>query len=244
MKGKYVETKFEKPSIIRQPDTFKSQRQSVLGKPDTFSDSLAKKDFSNSKSVTINNVSNDFFKTSQCTDFAIEFEVNFKEHKCDCSRNVQSVISTTSVSRPHLKNNRLEDRVLHNNSEGKKQVEDHLAFWKSTCYISDLKGNDLLTGSHGIDLYSITLQDTSTPNPICLIAKAASSQAWLWHRRLSHLSFDSINLLSNNDIVIGLPKLKFIKDHLCSSFNAVGVKVTTAGAKLMLLVQKLQLLND
>nr|GEV01692.1 hypothetical protein [Tanacetum cinerariifolium] len=31
--------------------------------------------------------------------------------------------------------------------------------------------------------------------------KATSSQAWLWHRRLSHLNFDTINLLSNNDIV-------------------------------------------
>ncbi|GKE32836.1 hypothetical protein Tco_1452158, partial [Tanacetum coccineum] len=41
-----------------------------------------------------------------------------------------------------------------------------VAFWKSTCYICDLKGNDLLTGSRGIDLYFITLQDTSTPNPI------------------------------------------------------------------------------
>nr|GEZ48432.1 retrovirus-related Pol polyprotein from transposon TNT 1-94 [Tanacetum cinerariifolium] len=38
----------------------------------------------------------------------------------------------------------------------------------------------------------------------------------LWHRRLSHLNFDTINLLSKNDIVIGLPKLKFVKDHLCS----------------------------
>ncbi|GJX94916.1 retrovirus-related pol polyprotein from transposon TNT 1-94 [Tanacetum coccineum] len=92
-----------------------------------------------------------------------------------------------------------------------------VAFRKSTCYIRDLKGNDLLTGSRGTDLYSITLQDTSTPNPICLMAKASSSQAWLWHRRLSHLNFDSINLLSKNDIVIGLPKLKFVKDHLCSS---------------------------
>nr|GEY39034.1 hypothetical protein [Tanacetum cinerariifolium] len=88
---------------------------------------------------------------------------------------------------------------------------------KSTCYIRDLKGNDLLTGSRGTDLYSITLQDTSSPNPICLMAKATSSQAWLWHRRLSHLNFDTINLLSKNDIVIGLSKLKFVKDHLCSS---------------------------
>nr|GFB82036.1 hypothetical protein [Tanacetum cinerariifolium] len=50
------------------------------------------------------------------------------------------------------------------------------------------------------------------------MAKATSSQAWLWHRRLSHLNFDTINLLSKNDIVVGLPKLKFIKDHLCSSW--------------------------
>nr|GEV90423.1 hypothetical protein [Tanacetum cinerariifolium] len=87
----------------------------------------------------------------------------------------------------------------------------------STCYIRDLKGNDLLTGSRRTDLYSITLQDTNSPNLICLIAKVTSSQAWLWHRRLSYLNFDTINFLSKNDIVVGLPKLKFVKDHLCSS---------------------------
>nr|GEY89294.1 hypothetical protein [Tanacetum cinerariifolium] len=100
-------------------------------------------------------------------------------------------------------------------SDAKMYLE--VAFRKSTCYICDLKGNDLLTGSHGTNLYSITLQHTNCPNPICLMAKASSSQAWLWHRRLSHLNFDTINLLSKNDIVVGLPKLKFVKDHLCSS---------------------------
>nr|GEV32674.1 retrovirus-related Pol polyprotein from transposon TNT 1-94 [Tanacetum cinerariifolium] len=92
-----------------------------------------------------------------------------------------------------------------------------VAFRKSTCYIHDLKGNDLLTGSRGTNMYSITLQDTSTPNPICLMAKSTSSQIWLWHRRLSHLNFDTINLLLKYDIVTGLPKLKFVKYHLCSS---------------------------
>nr|GEV59518.1 copia protein [Tanacetum cinerariifolium] len=96
-------------------------------------------------------------------------------------------------------------------------ADSEVAFRKSTCYIRDLKGNDLLTGSRGTDLYSITLQDTNCPNPICLMSKATSSQAWLWHRRLSHLNFDTINLLSKNDIVVGLLKLKFVKDYLCSS---------------------------
>ncbi|GJR78977.1 hypothetical protein Tco_0149762 [Tanacetum coccineum] len=34
-------------------------------------------------------------------------------------------------------------------------------------------------GSCGTDLYSISLQDSKTPNPICLMAKATLSQAWL-----------------------------------------------------------------
>nr|GEX05429.1 ribonuclease H-like domain-containing protein [Tanacetum cinerariifolium] len=72
-------------------------------------------------------------------------------------------------------------------------VDLEVAFRKSTCYIIDLKRNDLLTGSRGTDLYLITLHDTSTPNPICLMAKATSSQAWLWHRRLLRLNF--INLI-------------------------------------------------
>nr|GEZ69321.1 retrovirus-related Pol polyprotein from transposon TNT 1-94 [Tanacetum cinerariifolium] len=96
-----------------------------------------------------------------------------------------------------------------------------VVFQKSTCYVRDLKGNVLLIGSRGTDLYSITLQDTTSPNLICLMAKASSSQAWLYHRHLSHLNFDTINLLSKNDIMIGFLKLKFklkfIKDHLCSS---------------------------
>ncbi|GKB37460.1 retrovirus-related pol polyprotein from transposon TNT 1-94 [Tanacetum coccineum] len=463
MKGKSVETKFEKSSVIRQPNAFKSQRQSILGKPAIFSDSLAKKDFSKSKPVTTQNVSNDFSKpvTAQILPqnmLPIVKNTNviapgmYKVHtKPNQTRTPQlhqdirkpnkrvsfstGVIPTTSVSRPQLKSNHLEDRVMSNNSQGKKQeVEDHrrkfkfsnnktsvtacndslnaktsnvnfvcvtcgkcvlndnhdlcvlhyingvnsrtrqpmavpistrepkqnvnqsvatsskktiatdstvkkfrnttrkiyeqvsktcswwypkytppgynwkpksqignvnpnlveivlfiidfgcskhmtgnlklltnfvekflgtvkfgndqiapilgygdlvqgtitikrvyyveglnhnlfsvgqfcdadleVAFRKSTCYIRDLKGNDLLTGSRGTDLYSISLQDSTTPNPICLMAKATSSQAWLWHRRLSHLNFDTINLLSKNNIVNGLPKLKFVKDHL------------------------------
>ncbi|GJU94203.1 retrovirus-related pol polyprotein from transposon TNT 1-94 [Tanacetum coccineum] len=65
---------------------------------------------------------------------------------------------------------------------GYGDLDLEVAFRKSTCYVLDLKGNDLPTGSRGLDLFSITLQDTTSPNPICLMAKAKSSQAWLWHR--------------------------------------------------------------
>nr|GEV40185.1 DNA helicase [Tanacetum cinerariifolium] len=76
-----------------------------------------------------------------------------------------------------------------------------VSFRKSTCFIRDLKGNDLLTGSRGIDLYSITLQDTNSPNPICLLAKATSSQAWLWHRQGIHHQTSIIGTPEQNDVV-------------------------------------------
>ncbi|GJR57104.1 retrovirus-related pol polyprotein from transposon TNT 1-94 [Tanacetum coccineum] len=49
------------------------------------------------------------------------------------------------------------------------------------------------------------------------MAKSSPTQAWLWHRRLLHLNFDYINLLSKKDVVIGLLKFKYVKDQLCSS---------------------------
>nr|GEX88289.1 retrovirus-related Pol polyprotein from transposon TNT 1-94 [Tanacetum cinerariifolium] len=83
-----------------------------------------------------------------------------------------------------------------------------VAFRKSTCFVRDLQGNDLLVGNHGSDLYTISLHESTSSTPLYLMAKAIPTQAWLWHRRLSHLNFDYINLLSKKDIVIGLPKLK------------------------------------
>nr|GEY56349.1 hypothetical protein [Tanacetum cinerariifolium] len=116
--------------------------------------SLEKKDFSKSKLVTKNNMSNGFSKpvTAQIlppNKKSILKNTNvlspgmYKLHtKPTQTRTTQlpydsrktnkrasfstRVIPPTSVSRPQLKSNRMEDRVLLTNSQGKKQeVEDH-----------------------------------------------------------------------------------------------------------------------
>ncbi|GJT49302.1 retrovirus-related pol polyprotein from transposon TNT 1-94 [Tanacetum coccineum] len=46
---------------------------------------------------------------------------------------------------------------------------------------------------------------------------STSTKSWLWHQRLSHLNFDTINDLARNDLVTGLPKFKYHKEHLCPS---------------------------
>nr|GEY37430.1 integrase, catalytic region, zinc finger, CCHC-type, peptidase aspartic, catalytic [Tanacetum cinerariifolium] len=108
-----------------------------------------------------------------------------------------------------------------------------VAFWKSTCFVRDLLGNDLLTGNRGSDIYTISIQESTSSTPLCLLAKATPTQAWLWHRRLSHLNFDYINLLSKKDIVIGLPKLKYVKDQLCLSCELSKAKRSSFKSKVV-----------
>ncbi|GJR47620.1 retrovirus-related pol polyprotein from transposon TNT 1-94 [Tanacetum coccineum] len=64
----------------------------------------------------------------------------------------------------------------------------------------------------------------ASASPICLMARATSTKSWLWHQRLSHLNFDTINDLVRNDLVTGLPKFKFYKDHLCPSCEQGKIK--------------------
>ncbi|GJR42273.1 retrovirus-related pol polyprotein from transposon TNT 1-94 [Tanacetum coccineum] len=94
-----------------------------------------------------------------------------------------------------------------------------VAFRRNTCFIRNLKGLDLLKGNRTTNLYTINLYDMAFSSPICLIAWATSTKSWLWHQRLSHLNFDTINDLARNDLVTGRPKLKYHKEHLCPSYE-------------------------
>nr|GFA37652.1 retrovirus-related Pol polyprotein from transposon TNT 1-94 [Tanacetum cinerariifolium] len=57
----------------------------------------------------------------------------------------------------------------------------------------------------------------ASASPICLMARTSTTKSWLWHQRLSHLNFDTIHDLARNDLVAGLPKFKYHKEHLCPS---------------------------
>nr|GEY05781.1 retrovirus-related Pol polyprotein from transposon TNT 1-94 [Tanacetum cinerariifolium] len=95
--------------------------------------------------------------------------------------------------------------------------ELEVAFHQHTCFICNLDGVDMLTGSRGNNLYTLSLQDMMASSPICLLSKASKTKSWLWHCRLSHLNFGAIKHLARQGLVRGLPKLKFEKDHLCSA---------------------------
>nr|GFB17386.1 integrase, catalytic region, zinc finger, CCHC-type, peptidase aspartic, catalytic [Tanacetum cinerariifolium] len=88
---------------------------------------------------------------------------------------------------------------------------------KHLCYVRDKNGVDLIKGSRGSNLYTISVEDMMKSSPICLLSKASKNKSWLWHRHLNHLNFSTINDLARKDLVRGFPRLKFEKDHLCST---------------------------
>ena len=65
------------------------------------------------------------------------------------------------------------------------------------------------------NIYLLYLKEVSFNNAQCLVTMGEDS--WLWHRRLSHINFDLLNKIVAKDLVIGLPKIKFSKDHLCDA---------------------------
>ncbi|GJW64627.1 integrase, catalytic region, zinc finger, CCHC-type containing protein [Tanacetum coccineum] len=76
-----------------------------------------------------------------------------------------------------------------------------VAFKKHTCFIRDLDGVDLIKGCRGTNLYTISVEDMMRSSPICLLSKASKNKSWLWHRRLNHLNFGTLNDLARNDLV-------------------------------------------
>ncbi|GJW23264.1 reverse transcriptase domain-containing protein [Tanacetum coccineum] len=84
-----------------------------------------------------------------------------------------------------------------------------VAFRKHTCFVHNLEGVDLLSGSRGSNLYTILMADMMKSSSICLLSKASKTKSWLWHCRLSYLNFGTINQLAKQGLVKGLPKLKY-----------------------------------
>ncbi|GJW96133.1 integrase, catalytic region, zinc finger, CCHC-type containing protein [Tanacetum coccineum] len=53
-----------------------------------------------------------------------------------------------------------------------------VAFRKNTCFIRNLEGVDLLSGSQDINLYIISLDDMLKSSLICLLSKASKTKSW------------------------------------------------------------------
>ncbi|GJV54535.1 retrovirus-related pol polyprotein from transposon TNT 1-94 [Tanacetum coccineum] len=97
-----------------------------------------------------------------------------------------------------------------------------VAFRKHSCYVRDTDGVELLKGSRGSNLYTISVEDMMKSSPICLLSKASRNKSWLWHRRLNHLKtlIDACCKLSmeENNLVI-------VDDKLSNGLRGYGFEI-------------------
>nr|GEY07612.1 integrase, catalytic region, zinc finger, CCHC-type, peptidase aspartic, catalytic [Tanacetum cinerariifolium] len=107
-----------------------------------------------------------------------------------------------------------------------------VAFKKHSCYVRDTDGVELIKGSRGSNLYTISVEDMMKSFLICLLSKASKNKSWLWHRRSNHLNFGTINELARKDLVRGLPRLKFEKIIYASRVNKERAKSIPTNLKL------------
>jgi hypothetical protein len=110
------------------------------------------------------------------------------------------------------------------------------------CAVQDKTTDEVIfTGRRANNTYIVNMSDITKDNVKCLAS--FESESWLWHRRLGHANMKLLKLLSQKDLVKGIPKLNFSKDRVCEacqlgkqikrSFKPINVVSTTKPLELI-----------
>jgi len=83
-----------------------------------------------------------------------------------------------------------------------------VTFRTNTCEIGLPNSKEvLLVGKRSNNVYLLDIG--------CVIRK--HEESWLWNRRIAHIHMHNLNKLISNELVIGLPKFRFKKEHVCEA---------------------------
>ena len=93
-----------------------------------------------------------------------------------------------------------------------------VSFNSEACVVTNKKDNKVvLTGVRKGNVYLADFNSTDAESITCLFSKASQDESWLWHKKLSHLNFKTMNDLVKKDLVRGMPQVEFTKDGLCDA---------------------------
>ncbi|GJY53859.1 putative RNA-directed DNA polymerase [Tanacetum coccineum] len=95
------------------------------------------------------------------------------------------------------------------------------------------------------NMYSFDLKNVVPSGDLtCLFAKATIDESKLWHRRLGHVNFKTMNKLVKGNLVRGLPSKIFDNDHTCVACQKGKQHKASCKAKLVSSIsQPLQMLH-
>ena len=117
---------------------------------------------------------------------------------------------------PSIENVLLEDGLKHNLISISQlcDIGYKVLFDKKECTIFDSITNKVIfTGNRKHNVYKIKVSYKT--NKIISCIASTDDDAWLWHRRLGHVSMDRLSKLFKGDLINDLPKIDLKKDRLC-----------------------------
>ncbi|GJW19829.1 putative ribonuclease H-like domain-containing protein [Tanacetum coccineum] len=129
--------------------------------------------------------------------------------------------------------------------------KNSVLFTKTECLVlsPDFKLLDesqvLLRVPRQSNMYNFDLKNVVPSGDLtCLFAKAIIDESKLWHRRLGHVNFKTMNKLVKGNLVRGLPSKIFDNDHTCVACQKGKQHKASCKAKLMSSIsQPLQMLH-
>ena len=93
-----------------------------------------------------------------------------------------------------------------------------VVFKKEKCLISNQKNQKLtLNGVRKGDMFIADWNSAGNGQVMCFYGKASADDSWLWHKKLSHLNFKTMNSLVKRELVRGLPEMEFCPEGLCEA---------------------------
>ncbi|GJU57488.1 retrovirus-related pol polyprotein from transposon TNT 1-94 [Tanacetum coccineum] len=160
------------------------------------------------------------------TDMDVENALKVKDVLCVfCAKNVRVMIRRALFSTSITVKSKLDDTTLVVSKTRFSVKTTQSKSLDTTPVVSKTKIDAVtpLSAKKGLyresNLYTISISVMAASSPVYLMSKATSTKSWLWHRRLSHLNFGTINDLTKHVLVDGLLKFKYGKDHLCSEYE-------------------------
>ncbi|KAL8116897.1 hypothetical protein AgCh_023177 [Apium graveolens] len=120
-----------------------------------------------------------------------------------------------------------------------------VSFNSEACVVTSKKDNKVvLTGVRKGNVYLDDFNSTDSESITCLLSKASPDESWLWHKKLSHLNFKTMNDLVKKDLVRGIPLVEFTRDGLCDACQKGKQKKASFSKKLESAIDEpLQLLH-
>ena len=90
-----------------------------------------------------------------------------------------------------------------------------MRFKSGECRVLDSSGELVFKISRFEGIFRANFCISSASSPRCLVA-SVSHDLVLWHRRLGHIGFDHLTRVSSKDLIRGLPRLKAVRDLVCT----------------------------